>query len=146
MPGRKKHSAKFDRCVSDVQASGTAADPYAVCTKTVANPRRRRRKMTMPRSTRRMPAGLRRFWNARKRAARARRAPKRSTRVNPKGFVVIARRGIKRGYYDGARQFNPRAGARVYGSHREASRAAAGLRKRHARALSGWRVGVGHAY
>lgn len=28
---RKKHSNKFDRCVSDVTRSGSAVDPYAVC-------------------------------------------------------------------------------------------------------------------
>ncbi|MGH9760627.1 MAG: hypothetical protein ACREAC_07265 [Blastocatellia bacterium] len=34
-PGRKRHSAKWDRCVSDVKKSGTAKDPYAVCTSSI---------------------------------------------------------------------------------------------------------------
>ena len=31
-PGRSVHSAKFDRCVAHVKESGTAENPYAVCT------------------------------------------------------------------------------------------------------------------
>lgn len=31
-PGAGTHSEKWDRCVRDVKASGSASDPYAVCT------------------------------------------------------------------------------------------------------------------
>lgn len=33
MPGRNRHTAKFDRCVRDVKRSGGAVNPYAVCTR-----------------------------------------------------------------------------------------------------------------
>jgi hypothetical protein len=41
-PGRRKHSAKWDRCVAEVARSGTAADPYAVCQAELGRRKRRR--------------------------------------------------------------------------------------------------------
>ncbi len=36
MPGEKKiHTAKFDRCVKKVKQSGSAVNPYAVCSKSL---------------------------------------------------------------------------------------------------------------
>jgi len=35
MAKRKRHSAKFDRCVRDVRRSGSAVDPFAVCQATL---------------------------------------------------------------------------------------------------------------
>ena len=37
-PRRKRHSAKWDRCVRKVKKRGGAVDPYAVCTARVKNP------------------------------------------------------------------------------------------------------------
>lgn len=44
-PGRR-HSKTWDRCVKAVRKSGTAANPYAVCTSSVrrGNPRRKHRR------------------------------------------------------------------------------------------------------
>lgn len=43
MPGPRRHSAKWDRCVREVKRRGTAADPYAVCTAALGELSRRKR-------------------------------------------------------------------------------------------------------
>ncbi len=40
-PGRTRHTKKFDRCVTKVKRSRSAADPYAVCESSVKKPRRK---------------------------------------------------------------------------------------------------------
>ena len=40
MPGKKRHSAKFDRCVRDVKKRGSAVDPFAVCQAALGTHRR----------------------------------------------------------------------------------------------------------
>jgi hypothetical protein len=129
MPGGKRHSKKFDRCVSDVKRSGSAADPYAVCIKTVKNPKRKRKRP--------MPAGLKRYW-AKKRKAKNHR---RRARQNPKGFVILAFGHGKRGYYDGGRAFNPKiTRAHVFASRGEADTKVRALKPMLPR---GWDLAVG---
>jgi hypothetical protein len=135
MPGARRHSKKFDRCVREVKRSGTAASPYAVCQKSVGNPKRKGK----------MPAGLARYWRAKRRAKRARRNPGLLAATlasqNPRGFVITARRRGKTLYYDGKGAFrhtNPHR----YRAHADAAAHAKTLREAYKRRLSAWRVGV----
>jgi hypothetical protein len=127
MPGARRHSKKFDRCVREVKRSGTAASPYAVCQKSVGNPKRKGK----------MPAGLARYWRAKRRAKRARRRH----RANPTGFVIMAFGHGKRGYFDGGRAFNPN----ILLAHRFATRAAADSKMRALKRMlpRGWDIAVG---
>lgn len=50
MPGARKHSAKWDRCVREVKRRGTAVDPYAVCTAALGELSRRKRRLKNPRA------------------------------------------------------------------------------------------------
>lgn len=134
MPGEGKHSKKFDRCVRDVKRSGSAASAYAVCTKAVKNPRKRR-----------MPAALARYWRKKRAARRARIANlsrgRESRRRNPKGFVIVGAKGGKRGYYDGANAFmDSKSAAHIFQARRDAMAQARLIRS--IGAARGWRLSV----
>jgi hypothetical protein len=149
--GRRRHSAKWDRCVREVAKRGGAADPAAVCTAAVPNPRKRRRHANpRVRSTAKMPPGLRKYWRARNaksrrlaRAARDMRGGARRRRRNPgatgkpKGFIIMAWTRGKRGYYDGSHSFVGIAGAQVYETRATADRVVASVRKQ---LPAGWDV------
>jgi hypothetical protein len=135
MPGKKRHSKKFDRCVKDVRRSGTPASPYAVCTRSVGNPRRRRRGM---------PRALAAYW----RKHRAKRAPPRKRKrvrsnPGPGSYVIVARRKGARLLFNGADAFhaNP-SRAHRYRSPRDARAHAQTLRRAYRRRLGRYRVGV----
>jgi len=44
---RRKHTAKWDRCVGDVKRRGTAVDPAAVCTAALSRRRRNPRQVAL---------------------------------------------------------------------------------------------------
>jgi hypothetical protein len=136
MPGPRRHSKKFDRCVRDVKKSGSAKNPYAVCSKSVGRKRNPR-----PRSTSKMPPALRRYWRKKNAEARGRRRAR-----NPKGFVITARKSGAALYYDGVGAFNGlRSRAHTYQARGDAEVHSKTLREVYANQLAGWNVRVEQA-
>jgi hypothetical protein len=136
MPGRARHSKKFDRCVREVGRSSTADSPYAVCQSRLSNPKKGK-----------MPAGLAR-WHRKQRAlkrqrlANLRKGRRRiAPRRNPKGFVIVGVKGGKRGWYDGASAFmDSKASAHVFQARGDAEAQARLLRAMGP--ARGWRLSV----
>lgn len=48
MPGKRRHIAKWDRCIRDVKRSSSAANPYAVCTRTLGKGVRHSKRASNP--------------------------------------------------------------------------------------------------
>lgn len=77
-------TGEFDRCVADVRRSGTAINPYAVCT--TAMKKRKRKKNPKGK----MPPALAKYWRERRRRKNPRRARRRNPSVQ---HILFAQRG-----------------------------------------------------
>lgn len=126
---RKKHSAKWDRCVREVRRRGGAVNPDAVCTGSLGrksyagNPRRRRRA----------------FAHAKRRYSVRRR---RTNPVQFKEYLIAARRGTSELYYGGGAKMVRRAKARTFTSKRDAEAMAWVLKDAYGKALAGYSLSV----
>lgn len=122
MPRRRKpiHTARFDRCVEDVKRSGTASNPYAVCSSELGE-----RKSILKAHRR----------NPRKRVKRQRRA-------NPREWVVLAQKRNGRPLFFTGDRFVAGAAQQAarFGSRNMAANTARHLKRSYASVLQGYRV------
>lgn len=132
------HTAAFDRCVSEVRASSSAANPYAVCQSSLG-PRAilKRHRRSNPRRRRRSSSSTALSEGGRYRIESAILAAKRLRSLAGQ-WCIVARKGGRELYFAGDRF--ARSGGLKFPTRGSAREWAKYLKRRYRTVLKGWRL------